>query len=100
MKRVLEELNGRTVYEMDALHLRNERYAYPSMAQITTAVILFQGVFKDESMKYFVQDCFLASNMDARTEKELIATLNCLNFMGILQGQLATHECYFCEILI
>ena len=102
VEEVLEEINGQTVYEMDALHLWNERFANPSMAQMATAAILFQGVSKDESVsisnvKDFVQDCFLAGNMDAWTEKELITTLNCLNSLGILQGELASHGCQFCE---
>ena len=87
---------------INAMLTWNELFPDANMAQMVTAAILFQGADKEEGVPIshviqFVEDCFLEREIDIWTEKELVTTLNCLNSIGVLEGDIKTDGCKLCE---
>ena len=101
VEEVMNFFEARTNYDINAMQLWNEQFPNPSMAQMVTAAILFQGAKEEfvpiSDVESFVEGCFLEWKMDARTKNELVTSLNCLNSLGILQVDLATQACKLCH---
>ena len=102
VEEVVSEMGRETIEEIDAMYKWNELFPDATMAQMATAAILFQGAGKDGSVSIqdviqFVEDCFLERRIDIQTENELVTTLNSLNSIGVLQGDLKTEGCKLCE---
>ena len=102
VEEVINEFEDKKIYKVDAMHVWNKQFPNPSMVQMVTASILFQGTSEKEfvsisDVENFIEGSFLEWKMDERTKNELLTSLNCMNSMGIIQVDLATQTCKLCN---